>query len=199
MLFDETSTLYNQGYDFLEKLSTKILSEFDYIENIKRRLGLITDEEIERDLISKLNLGIKTGTIASTQRKGKALLNLYKQNLLDETLRLQINSVKEDSIKKLKQDSRKNSSIRDRSSFESYIYELVSHNSFSVESIVQQLARRIYEDAKANSSRTKTKKLWQELNIELEKYRNKEQFSYEVIAPSVYSSNYEITFTSSID
>jgi len=75
----------------------------------------------------------------------------------------------------------------------------VSNNSFSIESIVQQLARRIYEDAKANSSRTKTQKLWQELNNELQKYRDKEQFNYEVVAPSIYSSNYEITFTSSMD
>lgn len=99
----------------------------------------------------------------------------------------------------MKKNFRKNSSIKDRYSFEAYIYELVSNNSFSVESIVQQLARRIYEDAKANSSRTKTKKLWQELNTELEKYRKRGQFNYEIVAPSIYSSNYEVTFTSPID
>jgi len=62
MLFDEHSILYEQGYDFLEKLSTSVLSEFDYPDNIKHKLGVPTDEEIEKELIKKLNKEIKSNT-----------------------------------------------------------------------------------------------------------------------------------------
>lgn len=200
MLFDDNSILYEQGYIFLESLSTTTLSEFDYVDNIKHKLGVPTAEEIKKELIKKLNQEIKNNhNFKSPYKVGQTLYNKYKSNLIEPELKLQIDSMQEKTIKELKINYRKNSSIKDRYSFESYIYELVSNNSFSIESIVQQLARRIYEDAKANSSKTRTNKLWQELNIELQKYREKGQFNYEVIAPSIYSSHYEITFISSVD
>ena len=130
-------------------------------------------------------------------RKGAEVYKHYLNKTLDSVYTNRIDELKQRSMQDIRERCRERSTIKDRSSFEAYLYELVSNNPFSVESIVQQLARRIYEDAKANSSRTKTKKLWQELNTELQKYKKKKQFNYELVAPSIYSSNYEITFCSS--
>lgn len=200
MLFDKESTLYEQGYDFLERLSKDILSNFDDIDNIKTRLGVPTDVSIKQRLIGRLNHEIKSSPEFNPPcRVGKTLYEKYYNNALEQDVKIKIDILKEEITKELKVENRNSSPIKDRYTFEAYIYELISNNSFSIESIVQQLARRIYEDAKANSSRTKTKKMWQELNDELHKYKIKGQFNYEVIAPSIFSSNYEITFTSSID
>ena len=199
MLFDEDSTLYKDGYEFLEILSVKILSHLDYSDNIKMRLGVPTDGDIERGMIAKLNSEKNNRKLAGLPKVGKRIYASYKDRLLDvEQLRF-IKGFEQTVIGDLRVSLRNRSKIKNRSDFESYIYELVSNNSFSVESIVEQLARRIYEDAKANSSKTKTAKLWQQINIELGKYSDKKQFNYEVNSPSVYSSNYEMTFKSTLD
>ena len=66
--------------------------------------------------------------------------------------------------------------------------------SFSIESIIEKMSKRIYEDAKSKSNRAK--KLWQQINEELKRYNNTRQFEYEINSPSAYSSNYEINFIS---
>lgn len=196
MLFDTNSTLYDQWYDFLEKLADGVLAEFDEPNNVKKRLGIPLEEDITKSLISAINKEIKEG-VEYPYKKGKEVYNQYLNKNLDAQLITKVNELKQTTIDLLRKKYREKSSIKDRSSFEAYLYELVSNNPFSVESVVQQLSRRIYEDAKAKSSRTKTKKIWQELNDELKKYRDKNQFNYELVAPSIYSSNYEVTFLSS--
>ena len=196
MLFDKNSTLYDQWYDFLEKISDGILSDFDNSDNIKKRFWMALEEDFNRALIQDINRDIRQGMVYP-YRKGAEVYKHYLNKTLDSVYTNRIDELKQRSMQDIRERCRERSTIKDRSSFEAYLYELVSNNPFSVESIVQQLARRIYEDAKANSSRTKTKKLWQELNTELQKYKKKKQFNYELVAPSIYSSNYEITFCSS--
>lgn len=200
MLFDKDSTLYEGGYDFLLKLSERTLAPLDYSDNIKKKLGVPTENDVGLAMIKRLNVEIKSNQkLSSLPKIGKRVYESYKERLLGPEHLQVIRSMEVEEAQQLKVCLRAKSSIKNRHDFEAYIYELVSNNSFSIESIVQQLARRIYEDAKAKSSRTKTKKLWEDINTELEKYSKKEQFNYEIIPPSIYSSNYEMTFSSTVD
>ena len=75
-----------------------------------------------------------------------------------------------------------------------FVYELQTKEFRSIESIVQKMSDKIYQDFKTKNSKTRTKKLWEEINEELLKYCNKGYFKYKLVAPKIFESNYEMAF-----
>jgi len=75
-----------------------------------------------------------------------------------------------------------------------FVYELQTKEFRSIESIVQKMSDKIYQDFKTKNSKTKTKKLWEEINEELLKYCKKGYFKYILVAPQIFESSYEMTF-----
>ena len=197
MLFDTGSTLYDKGYKFLEILCEEF-AELDDEDLIRRRLGVPTSDQIKSKTINKINYLIKHGVKTFTYRTGKSEYERYEKKVLNENELDKIFNIEKNVIKELRESLRQNCRINSRETFESYINELVMNFSFSIESIVEKMSKRIYEDAKVKSAKTKTLKLWQEINKELADY-NKDNFKYKINAPSIYSSNYEINFESTDD
>ena len=95
---------------------------------------------------------------------------------------------------KLKIELRKKSKINSEQSLKKFVYELQTKEFRSIESIVQKMSDKIYQDFKTKNSKTRTKKLWEEINEELLKYCNKGYFKYKLVAPKIFESNYEMAF-----
>jgi 5S rRNA maturation endonuclease (ribonuclease M5) len=56
------------------------------------------------------------------------------------------------------------------------------------------MSNKIFQDFKTKNSRTRTKKLWEEINDELDKYYLKGYFKYKLVPPQIFESNYQIAF-----
>ncbi|MBK2258266.1 AAA family ATPase [Francisella philomiragia] len=190
MLFNESSYLYNKGYEFLSNI-VEILSSFESNEAIKKNLGLVTEKDKEAFLKRKINQLISSGDNPFSNSKGATVYKKYLENELDINEKKLIDQLEIETESELREECRRNANIKDKQSFETYIYELVSKSAIRVDSVITKLSQRIYEDARANSNRTKTKKLWEKINNELEHYPN---FKYRIVKPNLYSSRYEISF-----
>lgn len=194
-LFDEKSIYYEEGYEVLVSI-TKLLADYQYdeINNIKKVLGVVTEDDIERKLISKLN---KNKTQIQTQfnmSTGKNVVKKYKNSELTKEQSWILKKYSDEIEKSLKIEIRKKSKINSEKLLKKYIYDLQTKEFRSIESIVQKMSDRIYQDFKTKNSKTKTKKLWEEINEELEKYCNKGYFKYKLVAPQIFESNYEMAF-----
>ncbi len=95
---------------------------------------------------------------------------------------------------KLKKQIRNKSKIKSENSLKEYIYKLLMEQFSSLESIIQKMSDKIYQDFKSKSSKTKTKKLWEYINDELLEYNQKGYFNYKLVSPQNYASNYDIAF-----
>ncbi len=56
------------------------------------------------------------------------------------------------------------------------------------------MSNKIFQDFKTKNSRTRTTKLWEEINDELDKYYLKGYFKYKLVPPQIFESNYQIAF-----
>lgn len=194
-LFDQNSINYEKGYAYLESIA-KLLSEyqFDDLDNIKRSFGVITENDVEQHLIWELNQSKDENQINFGVKQGKSILQKYKSFGLTEEQTKRLNLSKKKIEDRLKIVLRKKSSINSEQSLKKYVYELLTREFRSIESIVDKMSNKIYQDFKTKSSRTKTKKLWQEINDELHKYFLKGYFKYKLVPPQIFESNYEIAF-----
>lgn len=195
-LFDEKSIYYEKGYEVLVLIAELLSDDYQYDDsnNIKRVLGIMTEEEIERELISELNKDKKDMQSLFKVSAGKNVIKKYKNSELNDEQKSILNKKRNNIEKKLKFELRKKSKINSEQSLRKYIYDLQTKEFRSIESIVQKMSDRIYQDFKTKNSKTKTKKLWEEINEELEKYCNKGYFKYKLVAPQIFESNYEMAF-----
>lgn len=194
-LFDYDSIYYENGYVYFESIA-KLLSDyqFDEIDNIKRELGIVTDKDIDEKLIKELNKNKEDNQVVFGIKNGKNILEKFKFFELTEeqnnTLKKRKKIIEED----LKKELRKRSKIISEEALKRYVYDLTTREFRSIESIVHKMSNKIYQDFKSKSSRTRTKKLWEEINEELEKYFEKGYFKYKLVSPTIYESYYEIAF-----
>lgn len=194
-LFDQNSINYEKGYTYLESIA-KLLSEyqFDDLDNIKRLFGIITENDVEEYLIWELNQNKEENQINFGVKQGRIILQKYKSIGLNDEQINRINSSKRKIEEKLKIELRKKASIKNEQSLKKYVYGLLTREFRSIESIVDKMSNKIYQDFKTKSSRTKTIKLWEEINNELHKYYLKGYFKYKLVSPQIFESNYEIAF-----
>ncbi len=194
-LFDQNSISYSNGYNYLEAIA-KLLSEyqFDNLENIKRDLGIVTLNDIEGELINDLNKNNILNKSIFGVKSGKSILQKLNNFELNDEQTHKLNSKKKKIEEKLKIELRQKSKVNSEHSLKKYIYELLNREFRSIESIVQKMSSKIYQDFKTKSSKTKTKKLWEEINDELKKYNSKGYFKYKLVPPQLFESNYEIAF-----
>jgi len=194
-LFDKNSMYYEKGYENLI-LIAKLLADYqlEEINNIEKILGIVTEDDIEKKLIPQLN---KDKTQIQNQFKvstGRAVIRKYKNSELSDEQKVIFNKYKDEIERNLKIELRKKSKINSEQSLKKFVYELQTKEFRSIESIVQKMSDKIYQDFKTKNSKTKTKKLWEEINEELQKYRNKGYFKYKLVTPQIFESNYEMAF-----
>lgn len=194
-LFDQNSIGYQSGFHYLESIA-KILTDFqfDSLDNIKRTLGLITDKDIDDELISELNRNNSDNIKNFGAKQGRIILQKLKNFELNDEQSKKLNSKRKSIEERLKIKLRKKSKISNEQTLKKYVYELLTKEFRSIESIVQKMSSKIYQDFKTKSSRTKTTKLWEEINEELKKYNTKGYFKYKLVPPQLFESNYEIAF-----
>ncbi len=190
MLFDENSYLYDEGYDFLPKI-VEILSSFEDSEAIRKQLGLVTQSDREESIKRKISEITKSDKNPFPFKQPSRVYTQYLKKLLSPKQQTLIDELSSQCENELKQECRRKASIKDKQSLENYIYDLVSKAVIRVDSIITKLSQRIYEDARANNNRTKTRKLWEKINEELSNY---DEFKYRIVKPSLFSSRYEISF-----
>lgn len=194
-LFDQNSISYENGYFYLESI-VKLLAEyeFDDIENIKSSLGVVTDKDVEKQLIFELNQNKTENEAVFGIKLGKNIIQKHKNFELTEEQNKKINLKKRKIEDILKIELRKKSSINSEKLIKKYVYELLTREFRSIESIVHKMSNKIYQDFKTKNSKTRTKKLWEEINDELNKYHSKGYFKYKLVPPQIFESNYEIAF-----
>ena len=194
-LFDENSIYYEKGYEILKQIAA-LLSDYqlDEINNINKVLGIVTDEDIENKLIQQLNKNKEETKSQFKIRAGKTVIDKYKKSELTEDQKVILKKYSNKIEEKLKNELRKKSKINSEQSLKKFVYELQTKEFRSIESIVQKMCDKIYQDFKTKNSKTRTKKLWEEINEELLKYCNKGYFKYKLVAPKIFESNYEMAF-----
>jgi energy-coupling factor transporter ATP-binding protein EcfA2 len=194
-LFDQNSISYENGYFYLESI-VKLLTEyeFDDIENIKSSLGVVTDKDVEKHLIFELNQNKTENELVFGIKLGKNIIQKHKNFELTEEQNKKIILKKRKIEDILKIELRKKSSINSEKLLKKYVYELLTREFRSIESIVHKMSNKIYQDFKTKNSKTRTKKLWEEINDELDKYYTKGYFKYKLVPPQIFESNYQIAF-----
>ena len=194
-LFDENSIYYERGYENLV-LIAKLLADYqlDEINNIEKRLGIVTDEDIENELIQQLNKNKEETKSQFKISAGKTVIYKYKKSELTEDQKVILKKYSNKIEEKLKIELRKKSKINSEQSLKKFVYELQTKEFRSIESIVQKMSDKIYQDFKTKNSKTKTRKLWEKINEELLKYYTKGYFKYKLVAPKIFESNYEMAF-----
>ena len=194
-LFDENSIYYEKGYEILKQIA-ELLSDYqlDEINNINKVLGIVTKDDIEKELISQLNKDKSQIQLQFKVSNGKNVIKKYNNSELTEEQRIALIKIRNKIEEKLKIELRKKSKINSEQSLKKFVYELQTKEFRSIESIVQKMSDKIYQDFKTKNSKTRTKKLWEEINEELLKYCNKGYFKYKLVAPKIFESNYEMAF-----
>lgn len=194
-LFYPNSIYYQNGYEYLESIA-KLLADyqFDEIDNIKRILGTVTENDVEERLILELNQNKSENQKFYGVTNGKKIIDKEKNFELDNEQTKKLGFLRRKIHESLKIELRKKSKITSEQALKKYVFELVTKEFRSIESIVQKMSNKIYQDFKSKSSRTKTKKLWEEINDELKKYNSKGYFKYKLVPPQIFESNYEIAF-----
>jgi energy-coupling factor transporter ATP-binding protein EcfA2 len=194
-LFDQDSINYENGYIYLESI-VKLLAEyqFDDLDNIKRSLGVISEKEIEEYLIWELNQTKVDNQTTFGVRNGKVIVQKHKNDELSDEQSKKLNIKKKKIEDKLKIELRTKTKINSEQTLKKYIYELLTREFRSIESIVDKMSNKIFQDFKTKNSRTRTKKLWEEINDELDKYYLKGYFKYKLVPPQIFESNYQIAF-----
>ncbi|MBF0597336.1 AAA family ATPase [Faecalibacter rhinopitheci] len=194
-LFDHDSIYYKNGYLYLESIA-KLLSEFqfDELDNIKRELGIVLDSEIDEKLIRELNKTKEENLKTFGIRNGRNILEKFHNAVLLETDMISLRTKRIAIQDKLKIELRRNAKVSNEETLKSYVYDLLTKEFRSIESIVQKMSNKIFQDFKTKNFRTRTKKLWEEINDELYKYYEKGYFKYKLVAPKNYESYYEIAF-----
>lgn len=194
-LFDQNSINYENGYFYLEAI-VKLLAEyqFDDLDNIKRSLGVVTEKDVEEQLIWELNQNKSENQNTFGVKQGKTILQRQRNYELTDEQSKKLNSKKKKIEDKLKNQLRKKSRIASEQALKRYVYELLTREFRSIESIVHKMSNKIYQDFKTKNSKTRTKKLWEEINDELHKYNLKGYFKYKLVPPQIFESNYEIAF-----
>lgn len=194
-LFDQNSIYYENGYVYLESI-VKLLAEyeFDDIDNIKRSLGVVTEKDVEQQLLIELNQNKSENESLYGVKLGKTIIQKHKNFELNDEQGKKLNSKKKKIEDSLKIKLREKSKITSEQSLKRYVYELLTREFRSIESIVHKMSNKIYQDFKTKNSKTKTKKLWEEINNELHKYNLKGYFKYKLVPPQIFESNYEIAF-----
>lgn len=194
-LFDHDSIYYKNGYSYLDSIA-KLLADyqFDDLDSIKRELGIVLDIEIDEKLIKDLNKTKVDNLTTFGVRNGKNILEKYYNSVLPEAEIISLRSKRIAIQDKLKVDYRKKAKISNEESLKSYVYDLLTKEFRSIESIVQKMSNKIFQDFKTKNSKTRTKKLWEEINEELFKYYEKGYFKYKLVPPKSYESYYEIAF-----
>lgn len=194
-LFDQNSINYDNGYIYLESI-VKLLAEyqFDELDNIRRSLGVITEKEIDECLIWELNQTKDDNQTIFGVRNGKNIVQKHKNDEFSDEQCKKLNLKKKKIEDKLKIELRRKSKINSEQNLKRYIYELLTREFRSIESIVDKMSNKIFQDFKTKNSRTRIKKLWEEINDELYKYYIKDYFKYKLVPPQIFESNYEIAF-----
>lgn len=194
-LFDHDSIYYQNGYTYLEAIA-KLLAEyqFDELDNIKRQLGIFTERDIENELVNELNRNNEDNLKVFGVKKGRNILQKFNSISLNEDQNLILRKKKKAIEDKLKFQLRKNSRVSSEEALKSYVYELLTREFRSIESIVQKMSNKIFQDFKTKNPKRNTKKLWEEINDELRKYSEKGYFKYKLVSPKSYESFYEIAF-----
>jgi len=194
-LFDQNSINYENGYAYLESIA-KLIAEYqiDDLDNINRSLGVITEKDVEEHLINELNQNNSENQNIFGVKQGKTILQKQKNFELTDEQSKKLNSKKKKIEDNLKIELRKKSKIASEQSLKKYVYDLLTREFRSIESIVHKMSNKIYQDFKTKNSKTKTKKLWEEINDELHKYHLKGYFKYKLVPPQIFESNYEIAF-----
>ena len=194
-MFDHNSINYDKGYAYLESI-VKLLAEyqFDDLDDIKRSLGVVTDNDVEKSLIHELNQSKNENHTNYGAKQGKNVLLKLKNFDLTEEQSKKLNLKKKKIEDRLKNELRKKSKIFSEQTLKKYVYELLTREFRSIESIVDKMSNKIYQDFKTKNSKTRTKKLWEEINDELNKYYLKGYFKYKLVPPQIFESNYEIAF-----
>ncbi len=194
-LFDYDSIYYEKGYTYLEVIA-KLLAEyqFDELDNIKFQLGVFTEKDVENQLVRELNQNNVDNLKIFGIKRGRNILDKFNSFGLTEEQNLLLKKKKKTIEDKLKLQLRRNSRISSEQALKSYVYDLVTREFRSIESIVHKMSNKIFQDFKTKNSKRKTKKLWEEINDELQKYFEKGYFKYRLVPPKNYESYYEIAF-----
>ena len=194
-LFDHDSIYYKNGYLYLESIA-KLLADYQFEElgNIKRELGIVLESEIDEKLIRDLNKTKDENSRTFGVRNGRKILEKFYNSVLLETEMISLRTKRIAIQEKLKVEFRRNANVSNEESLKSYVYDLITKEFRSIESIVQKMSNKIFQNFKTKNSKTRTKKLWEEINEELYKYYEKGYFKYKLVSPKNYESYYEIAF-----
>ncbi|MXV38949.1 AAA family ATPase [Flavobacteriaceae bacterium Ap0902] len=194
-LFDENSLRYEVGYKFLEMIADLLANyQLEDINYIKRELGVVTDNDVEKELVKHLNLTKDSNLEYFGYKRGRKIIEKYNSLELDNEKINFLNRKKKLIEENLKKEFRSKAKIKSEQALKQYVYDLITKEFRSIESIVLKMSNKIFEDFKTKSSKTKTKKLWENINAELKKYYDKGYFKYKLVPPQIYESYYEIAF-----
>lgn len=193
-LFDKNSLSYDNGYKYLETIVNRLSDyQLEDIDILRYELGVVRQVDIENCLIAELNRTKEDNIKTYGVKFGRSILQKFNKNEFTEDQVFKINSKKEKIEEKLKIELRNSSKIKSEQSLKQFIYGLITKEFRSIESIVHKMSTKIFQDFKTKS-RTRTKKLWEEINEELEKYNENGYFKYKLVPPQLYESSYEIAF-----
>lgn len=194
-LFDSESINFEKGYEYLEAIAHLLAEyQFDEVDNIKKELGVVTEGDIDYYLIRELNKNKHSTLEKFGLSKGRYVIDKFQKKELTEDQIREVRKILDSINNRLKSDLRKSARIASEQQLKRYVYDLTTKEFRSIESIIIKMSNKIYQDFKNKSSKRKLKRLWQEINEELEKYCIEGYFKYKLVQPQIYESYYEIAF-----
>ena len=194
-LFDQSSIGYqDKGCDYLEQIGEFLVeNRLGTQESVAKKIGYVTDQDLETALINKLNENKQQNRDKYGFAPGKKINDIYRKKNFPTELLHELSLIEQKLKDKLKVTKRKNAEIKDEDSLYKYIHKLWHTRFRSIESVIDQMATKIYEDYQSNRSR-RSNILWKNINKELEKYNKKGYFGYQLVSPKSYQQNYTISF-----
>ena len=195
VLFDQGYFVADIGYDFLNNLCKKILSKYKELDFIQKNFGILSTEDIAEEIIKKLNKDIRDAIFPDKYgKRGRDIYSDYQKNnnIFDAEDHKKIEKIKSNIELNAKKNFRNKSKIKNKEGFIAYLHELILNATDTMDSIVDKMAVRIYEEERATTKRIG--KLWQKINDELKKYNDKKQFPFQLSPPDLHESHYEVSF-----
>ena len=185
-LFDKESILYRRhGCQLLDEICHQ-LSWLSDEDSLRSMLGVPTYEDFRKEVMKDVSLNPGPEFLAMERM-------LMEQEFNPQNARMRDWSSRPKQEVQIRERFRENAVVKSQDAFEEYILNLTLNYSFSIESIIEKVTKRIHEDSKGNVENGET--LREKINAEIVS-THKGHFNYLVNPPQPYSSEYKITLRS---
>jgi len=211
VLFNEKNHLHRDHYYALSTVVIEAISESTemnipiFKDTLSDQFGIPTDIKRENAYIKAINAAINAKKNQPEKfvdkenkpvKQGKTVLAKYKATSLSESSQDEVKKIKETVDKDLNKNCKENAKLKNYDNFIGYIKKLDDQSLLNINSIISNISTRIYQNAKALSNKPRTKKLWEEINEDIDQYNNLQQttFPYKLKEPILHSDSYSLEF-----